>query len=296
MSDYMKLMFDPEANTTVTTDIEPAISIDHSARLNEGIAQLERVLGITNLIPMAAGSQIKIYKNAVSGTKPAQVAEGETIPLTKVTRKLAQTIEMGLNKYRKKTTAEAIQRDGYENAVNGTDRKLIAEVRKEIKDAFYATIKAGAGTATAGATLQAACANLWGALQTYFEDMDVVPVFFINPMDVAEYLGTAAVTTQTAFGLSYIENFLGLGTAFVTTGVDAGAPCATVIENCNGAYVPVGGDVARTLGLTYDETGLVGMTHTPETSTASLETLIMSGVRFYAEDASGVFKGSITQG
>ena len=289
---YINQIFAPEQNTTVTTDIEPAISIDHNNRLVTGIKTLQRALGITQMRPMAAGTQIKQYKLTKTNS-PTQVAEGETISLTKITRKLANTFTLTLKKYRKQTTAEAIQQSGYNAAVNETDGKLLGEVRKDIKSAFFATVNAGTGTATAGSNLQTALANLWGALQVYYEDMDVTPVFFINPLDAAAYLGSAAITTQNAFGLTYIENFLGLGNAFVTSAVAQGEPVATVTQNLNGAYVPAGGDVARTFGLTYDATGLVGMKHYTADSEASVDTLVMSGVVFYAEDAAGVFVGSI---
>ena len=291
---YINQIFAPEQNTTVTTDIEPAISIDHNNRLVTGIKTLQRALGITAMKPMAAGTQIKQYKLTKTNS-PTQVAEGETISLTKITRKLANTFTLTLKKYRKQTTAEAIQQSGYNAAVNETDGKLLGEVRKDIKSAFFATVNAGTGTATAGSNLQTALANLWGALQVYYEDMDVTPVFFINPLDAAAYLGSAAISTQNAFGLTYIENFLGLGNAFVTSAVAQGEPVATVTQNLNGAYVPAGGDVARTFGLTYDATGLVGMKHYTADSEASVDTLVMSGVVFYAEDANGVFKGSITE-
>lgn len=292
---YITQLFAPEEGTIITADIEPAISIDHNNRLVSGIKTLARALGITDMKPMAAGTQIKLYR-VTKTNSPAQVAEGETITLTKVERKLARTITLALNKYRKQTTAEAIQRSGYAHAVNDTDTKLLGEVRKDIKTTFFNTIKGGSGTAPAGANLQAALANLWGSLQTFYEDMDVTPVFFINPIDAAEYLGGAQITTQTAFGLTYIEGFLGLGNAFITSAVDQGAPVATVAQNLNGAFVPAGGDVARTFGLTFDASGLVGMKHYTADSQASIDTLIMSGAVFYAEDNAGVFVGSITQG
>lgn len=291
-NEYIKQIFAPETNTTVTTDIEPAISIDHNNRLVEGIKTLQRALGITAMKPMAAGTQIKQYRLTKTNS-PAQVAEGEKINLTKIERKLANTFTLALKKYRKQTTAEAIQQSGYNAAVNETDGKLLGEVRKDIKSAFFATVNAGTGTATAGSNLQTALANLWGALQVYYEDMDVTPVFFVNPLDAAAYLGSAAISTQTAFGLTYIDNFLGLGNAFITSAVAQGEPVATVTQNLNGAYVPAGGDVARTFGLTYDATGLVGMKHYTADSEASVDTLVMSGVVFYCEDADGVFVGSI---
>lgn len=33
-------------------------------------------------------------------------------------------------------------------------------------------------------------------------------MYFLNPLDVSEYLATANITTQTAFGMNYIEDFL----------------------------------------------------------------------------------------
>ena len=153
-------------------------------------------------------------------------------------------------------------------------------------------LKAGTGSAS-GASLQIVLANLWAKLQEYYEDEDVTPIFFINQQDVADYLGTAQITMQTAFGFTYIENFLGLGTAIVSPQVTAKQPIATAKENIRGAYVPMSGDVARTFNLTADETGLIGMTHSTATSTATVDTLIMSCVKFFPEFADGVFKGTI---
>ena len=124
--------------------------------------------------------------------------------------------------------------------------------------------------------------------------MDVTPIFFVNPQDVADYLGTAQITMQTAFGFTYIENFLGLGTVVVTPQVAAKTVYATAQENLNGAYAPVSGDVGQTFGLTADATGLLGMTHQMKSDNATIDTLVMSNVVFYPEFADGIFKGTIS--
>lgn len=292
MKNKMKLqLFAAPTNTTVAADLEPAISVDFTSRIAQNIAELQRVLGISEMLPMPAGTDIKIYKITRKNT-PAQVGEGEPIPLTEMERKLVKTITMDLNKYRKNTTAEAIQKVGRNLAVNQTDEKLISEIQKDIKKQFYTALATGTGTAT-GTNLQATLANLWAKLQTYYEDMDVSPIYFINPQDVADYLGTAQITMQTAFGFTYIENFLGLGTAIVSPQVTAKTPIATAQENLNGAYAPVSGDVGQTFGLTSDETGMIGMTHQMKSENATIDTLIMSDVVFYPEFADGVFKGTI---
>ena len=55
-------LFAAEENTTKTTDLEPAISVDFTSRLQSNIAELQNLLGITDLDPMTSGSTIKIYK------------------------------------------------------------------------------------------------------------------------------------------------------------------------------------------------------------------------------------------
>jgi len=281
--------FTPTTGTTVSADLEPAISIDFTSRISRNINSLKDILGITELVPMSAGTDIKVYKFVKKGAVGSQVAEGEVIPLTEFERKVVATHSLDLDKYRKNTTAEAIQKVGRDIAVNQTDEKLVAEVQKATKSAFYTMLKAGTGTAT-GKGLQAALAAGWAQLQVYYDDVDVEPIFFINPLDVADYLATAQVTMQTAFGFSYIENFLGLGTAIITPAVDAKKPLATAKQNLNGAYVPVDGDLGKTFNLTADSTGLIGMTHSIKSENASVDTLVLSCVKFYPEFADGVFK------
>lgn len=281
-----------ETNITATADVEPAISIDCTSRIAHNIDELREVLGIAEMEAMAAGTAIKIWKLEQVNT-PEQVAEGETINLTKIERKLARTIDLVLRKYRRNTTAEAIQKTGRDIAINQTDEKLLSGIQKEIKNDFYTVLQAGTG-ATAGAGLQATLAAAWGEIKAVFEDEDATPIYFVSSHDVATYLATAQVTMQQAFGLSYIKDFLGLGTVVVSPVLPKGKLVATAKENLHGAYIPAnGGDVARTFGLTSDETGMVGMKHSTNDENATVNTLAMSGVVFYPEYLDKVVVGTI---
>ena len=293
MKKYFDLQLFAETNATLPVDLEPAISVDCVSKISTNINELREVLGVTEMEPMAAGTTIKIYKMEQVNT-PEQVAAGETINLTKVERKLARNVELVLKKYRRNTPAETIQKVGRDMAINKTDEKLISGIQKEIKKEFYDVLLAGTGAA-AGTTLQAALSNAWGELKKYHEDEDATPIYFVSSDDVASYLGTAQVTMQTAFGLSYIKDFLGLGTVVVSPRIPAGKFAATAKENLHGAYVPANtGDVARTFGLTSDATGLVGMAHFPISGNATVDTLAMSGVVFYPEMLDGVIVGTIS--
>lgn len=296
---YMKQLFEVESGTITTADLDPAISIDHNQRLMEGIQSLQTVLGITEMTPMAAGTQVKQYKYT-KGTDPAQVSEGEVIGLTKFERKLINTFELVLKKFRKQTTAEAIQRVGRNKAIDDTDTLLMRHVQKGVKSDFFTFIGKGTGKADnlaekkaeASVSIQGAIAGIWAKLSEHFADMDVTAIYFVNPTDVATYLANAQITLQTAFGFQYVENFLGLGTVVLDHSVTQGSVLGTVKENLNGVYIPAGGDVGQSFGLTVDTTGLVGMKHYLADDSASVNTLLMSGVTFYAEDVSGVFSAT----
>ena len=292
LTKYNAFIFD--GNDTITTqDIAPEISIDLAYGLKDSVRKLREALGVTSMRRMESGSSIKVYKTTKVNS-PEQVGEGEVVPLTKFQRKLAQTINVVLKKYRKSTSGEAIQTDGFNHSVNETDQKMISEIGKEIKQAFFATINAGTGTATAGATLQAACAQLWAAIQAGFEDIEVEgqTVFFVNPLDAAAYLGSAQITVQEAFGLQYIKNFLGMGTLIISKEIAQGKPVATVSDNLKGAYVAADGELS-VFGYSFDDTGLIGVNHSVASDRVSIDTNAISGVKFYAEDLALVFKGSI---
>ena len=293
MEKLLDLQMFAEENITTTSDLEPAISIDYATRLAENINELQNLLGVTEMIPMNAGSVVKVYKMEQVNT-PAQVGEGEVIPLTKIQQKLAQTIELTLSKFRKSTSAEAIQRSGRNLAINQTDAKLLSGIQAQVKSDFYTLIGKGTGKAT-GTNLQSTLSAVWGKIQKYYADMDANPIYFVSSEDVAEYLGTATISTQTAFGMTYIENFLGLGTVVVSPSLASGKVIGTAKENLNGAYVPANaGDVANSFSLSADATGLVGMTHNVGTDTATIDTLAFSGVKFFPEFLDGVIVGTIT--
>lgn len=288
-------LFAAETNMTSAADMEPGISMDFVSRISTNISELQKVLGIAEMEPMAAGTTIKIYKVEQVNT-PAQVGEGEKINLTEIKRSVARNVEMKLEKFRRNTSAEAIQKVGRNMAINQADEKLLSGIQKGIKKKFFDILLTGTGTAT-GTNLQTTLANAWGKLNEFYEDMGASPVHFLSPLDVAEYLGGAQITMQTAFGLSYVEDFLGLGTVIVSPRVTKGKTISTAKENINGAFIPANtGDVARSFGLTSDRTGLVGIKHSADDTNATINTLAMSGVEFYPEFLDGVFVGTITPG
>lgn len=282
-------------NTIVTTDIARARMIDFVMQFTGGISKLMEALGVTRKIAVQEGTVLKALK-VTGALESGEVAEGELIPLSHYQTEDVQVGEAKLGKWRKSTTAEAILKGGYDQAVGDTTDKMVRDVQKTIRAELFAFLATGTGTAT-GTSLQAALANAWGKLQVLWEDDAVETVYFLNPMDVADYLGTAQVTMQTAFGMNYIENFLGLGTVFLNGSVPQGKFYATAKENVITYFVNVGaGDIKNAFQLTADETGYVGIREYPDEDHACVNDLVMSGVTFFPERIDGIVVGTIAGG
>jgi hypothetical protein len=277
-------------NITTSTDLI-AQSIDFTEQFTGSISTLLQALNVTRMQPMAVGSQIKIYKSEVTKAN-GNVAEGEVIPLSKVTRKLADTKELAYKKYRKQTTAEAIQSAGFNAAVNDTDSKLLRSIQGDIKKDFFDFVQTGT-TKTSGDTFQKAIAQALGQLAIKWEDDDVQSVLFANSLDFYTYLGDSNITTQTAFGLTYIQNYLGFNTIILTGAVKQGTIAATASQNLNYAYAALNGNLNQAFNLTTDETGLIGVVHNSVTENASYETMALTSGVLFPERLDGIVVATI---
>ena len=283
-----------QSNAIVKSDMAKVRELDFALKFEENIKGLIAMLGITRKIPAVAGTVLKQLK--VTGTlESGAVAEGEIIPLSHYQTTWTPVGEMVLNKWRKATTAEAILKGGYDQAVNDTDKKAVLDAQKTIRTTFLNALAAGTGTST-GEGLQAALAAAWGQLQVKFEDDAVQAVYLLNPLDVADYLGKAQITTQTAFGMTYIENFLGLGNVILSSQVPQGTLYATASENLVLYYIDVNGanSIAEVFDFTTDETGFIGIHEDGNYERMQEETVIASGVTIFPEKPDGIIVGTIT--
>ena len=294
MKNYIDLqMFAADANNVTAADLAKVRDVDFTERFSAGIETLMKMLGVTRKIEKKAGEVLKVYK--VTGTlEDGTVAEGEIIPLSKYQTTYEPIGEAELKKWRKVTTAEAISEKGYGQAVNDTNDKMLRQIQNGIRTKFVNFLATGTGVAN-GASLQAAIAQSWGQMQVLYEDTAIQAVHFVNPLDIADYLATAQVTTQTAFGFSYIENFLGMGAVILASDVPKGKVYTTAAENIVLYYIPVSSsDMAQAFDLTADSTGLIGIHTGAQYNNLTAETVAASGVGLFAEKLDGIVVGSIT--
>lgn len=288
----------PENNliTTETMSDAQIRELDFVLKFSENLKKLIEALGVTRQVPASAGTMLKTYEATGTLVDGRNIPEGEIIPLSQYTVQPRNYKEIELKKYRKGTSAENIIKYGFNQAVNMTTDKMSKDVANVIKRDFFDEMALGTGKAT-GVGLQATLAKVWGQLQTVFEDNDIETVHFINPLDIADYLANANVSTQTAFGMKYLEDFLGMGTVFMNTFVPQGKVYGTAKENIVMYYLAVNGaDLGEAFNFTSDETGYIGIHETPDYDNLTSKDTIVDGVEFFAENLAGVVVGTISDG
>lgn len=281
-----------ETNLIKKADLAKAREIEFTYNFSENVRKLMEALGVTRKIAKQAGTVLKAYK-AVGTLQDGEIAEGETIPLSKYTTEPVTFGEITLKKWRKATSAEAIVERGYDQAVEMTTDRMLRDVQKAIRTDLFGFLATGTGGAT-GADLQSALAQAWGQLQVKYEDDAIQAVYFVNPLDIADYLGAAQITTQTAFGMTYVEDFLGLGTVIMNASVPKGKIYATAKENLVLYYIPVNGaDLGEAFDFTTDETGYIGIHETPDYTNMTASDTVVNGMVFFAERIDGIVVGTI---
>ena len=281
-----------ETNLIKKADLARAREIDFTLQFGDSIKKLTEALGVTRKVAKQAGTALKAYK-ATGTLQSGVVAEGETIPLSKYQTEAVSLGEITLKKWRKATSAEAIIERGYDQAVAMTTDRMLKDVQKAIRTDFFAFLGTGTGTAS-GADFQATLAQAWGRLQVLFDDDSIETVYFINPLDVADYLGDANITMQTAFGMTYVENFLGLGTVIMNASVPEGKVYATAKDNLVLYYVPVNGaDLGEAFSFTADESGYIGIHEAPDYTNMTASDTVVNGMVLFAERIDGVVVGTI---
>lgn len=282
------------AETPLTTNLNKALSIDFTERFGQRFKSLYELLGVERILPMASGTVLKTYTSSVTLDGTA-VAPGDIIPLSEVVMEDGPTQELTWDKKRKAVTMEDIQKYGFDRAITMTDSKLIGEIQKGIRSKLLAQLATGEGTAS-GVGLQQTMAQNWAAVTTKFGEDDVQIISFMNPFDVADYLGKANVTTQNAFGMTYLEDFLNNRVVFLHGDVPKGTVYSTADQNLVAAHALMsGGAIGQAFDFTTDETGLIGVTHDINKQRLQAETITAYGIVLFAERLDGVVIGTIAE-
>ncbi len=294
--------------TNVTTTAQyttTAREVDFVTRFNDNWDALRTILGIMRPIRKAPGTKLVSYKAEVDGGLKggSTVAEGDEIPFTKMKVAPVAYGDIEVSKYAKSVTIESVAKYGAEVAVEKTDDAFLVALQNKILGDFYTFLATGS-LALTPKTWQQALAQAKGKVLAKFMGMDkdvTEVVGFANIMDFYDYLGDKEITTQTMFGLTYVQNFLGYSTLFLLPDkyVAAGKVIATPVENIDLYYVdPSDSDFAK-LGLNYTvkgETNLIGVHVEGDYSRATGDMYAIMGMKLWAEYLDGIAVATVTPG
>lgn len=271
-----------------------AREIDFVTRFTGNWDALRDILGIMRPIRKAPGTALVTYSASValeSGNVPA----GAVIPYSKATISKAGMDDLTIEKYAKAVPIEDVEKYGAAIAVQKSDEAFLFELQSNVLTRFYTFLNTGSLTGVAS-TWQAALAKAKGVVLNKFNTMRKTVtnvVGFANVLDLYEYLGTAPITVQTQFGLTYVKDFMGYSVLFLLSEPDVarGSVIALPVENIDLYYIDPADSEFAQLGLDYTvqgETNLIGFHAQGNYGTAVGESFALMGMALWAEYLDGI--------
>lgn len=293
-------------NVTVSTQITTtAREVDFVTRFTENWDALSTIMGIMRPIRKTPGTKLVSYTASADGGLKGgtSVAEGDEIPFTKMKVEPVSYSDIEVAKYAKSVTIEAVNKYGAEIAVEKTDTAFMTALQNKVLTDFYTFLLTGSLTGTE-ATWQKALAMAKGKVLDKFAgmDRDVTDVIgFANILDAYEYLGDKEITVQTAFGINYIQNFMGYSTLFLLPEkyITKTKVVAVPVENIDLYYVDPSDSQFAQLGLNYTvqgETNLIGVHAEGDYSRATGDMYAIMGMKLWAEYLDGIAVYTVSAG
>lgn len=248
-------------NLIKSADIQVAVrKIDFVTQFARNWEALQEVMGITRPIEKPNGTELT-SKYAEGELQDGKVGEGEFIPRSHFTVKEKPYAKITVEKYAKEVSIEAVAEHGEEAAINMTDEEFLVELQENVTSRFYDYLKTGTMTFEEK-TFQMAFAMALGKVKDKFKKMhrNVTGIaVFVNTLDLYAYLGSSEITMQTAFGFTYLKNFLGAELTFVSSEIPRGQMIATPINNIVSYYVNPQNSGFAKLGLHYTTDGVTNL-------------------------------------
>lgn len=291
---YVESLTNPrDSLPNVFTNVN-AREIDFVTRFGDNWEALRNILGIMRPIRKAPGTQL-VSVSATIALESGAVEPGEVIPYSKVTTVEVAKSDLTIEKYAKAVPIEDVSKYGAAIAIEKSDDAFLTELQNVVLGKFYGFLNTGA-LIKGAATWQAALAKAQGEVLNKFATMkkEVTRIVgFANILDAYDYLGGASITVQTAFGLSYIKNFMGYDTLFLlpATQIERGIVIATPVENIDLYYIDPSDSEFGRMGLNYTAQGvtnLIGFHAQGNYTTAVGEAFALMGMALWAEYLDGI--------
>lgn len=281
------------ATTTLSfNQIAAASSVDMVNSFAQDFSKLREMLAHSQFSVLPNGTNLTVAAKTAT-LQDGTAAENAEIPASTIVGD-ASIVTLTYKKYRALIGFERIATEG-EGAVVNADNLLRGQLQGDVKQAIADGLATTGNTAVAtasGDSVQKRCAKLWAALSAGRESYATTPVFFANPSAVADYLGAANITVQTAFGVQYLVNFLGLGTLILSAKIPATTIYATAEEN----LVVAAADISSINGAGFatDQSGVIAVKHAPKDENAAMQVVAIAGIKVVPAVASHIYKSVLS--
>lgn len=277
---------EPNVITTQQFSINPR-EVDFVTSFGREITALTEVMGISRPIRKQNRTTLTAMK-ATGELQSGVVAEGDVIPLSQFKVQPVSFATIQLLKYRKAVTIESIEKYGAQAAITMTDEEFKTQLQDEVMAQFYNFLLTGQLTSEES-TFQMALSMAIGRVKDAFKKMHrqaTGVAAFVNTLDMYEYLGGAQITVQTAFGMDYVENFLGADIVFISSEIPQGRVIATPTNNIVVYYVDPGDDEFSQADLSYTtdaQVPYIGYHTEGNYQRAQSESFAIMGLTIFAE-------------
>ena len=228
--------------------------------------------------------------------------EGDEISLSHYDLEKTYLGDVNFIPYRFRVTAQAIQRGGLRNAFTRFTDQAFKQLRADtVADIFTwinlfdnPTVAApAAGTWSLQELLAHTEEKLLNTLETNREnDTDII--HFVNRSDAYNHLAGASITTQELFGMTYLENFLGVNKVFLTNRVTQGTMCATPVANLKSYGIDFGTLNDAEFDYQTDGSNLIGFGYDKDMPHASIEVYPVRTLTIAPEVEQFIVRGSTT--
>lgn len=262
------------ATSTANAGLSYVADFDFVGKFERDVSKLRDLLAASDWRRMRPGQVL--YAHAISGTfEAAQTTPGAAVTPS-VYSDTGTPIALTFNRWSTLTPVEDVAAYGRDEAILRKDDALLKDIQKDVVGQFMAGISTTATGTASGTGFQDAAASAWAALGTACDNERCTPVFFANFVEAGKYLSAANISVQQAFGLTYVANFLGIGTLILDVNVPNGKLWATAAENIIVATADL--ETVRDFDMYMAEDGVIAVSHKEAMDNGAIATHAWAGI------------------
>lgn len=253
-----------------------AQQVNAVAKFEADLHALMEVLNVADVTKVKDGGSVKVYLEKTPDT--VTYVEGQEIPNCDAVPTAGDPVVLTWTPMRSLATYQKIQDRGFDVAVGGSADTLRKTMGANFRTSLCTAINAGTATATQGATVQQAAANATAKLMELTAEEAGTPIVLLSPMTWAAYAGSANISTQNAFGLTYVRGFLGVDLAIILPGLTDNVVYATTAENINFVAADI---AAISEEMQVDESGVFGICIKDEPAKHGYDVITSGGIKAF---------------